>query len=635
MCLMLNIESFLKKESINFNIIQNNTTISKILPDNRIYSIPAYQREIRWSAKNVTILMEDLKANSKFLGTILLNENNNSNYDIIDGQQRISVLILILKAIEKITSTSFPMCTFINETYEHLFEVLKLDFNEKLIDISDKKDTYLQSDILEQRERFETIWHTINNFIEKMSPAEISQFQDNLLYSEINIIIANNSNSKIYVDYYLDLNDKSVKLDNIDILKANLFRINYSMMSQEWANVQKSIKNLRTVGLNNYSLQTFYYHYFACTINKYLDYKLTDLKTNLKFSKQISINNHIYDAGTNILYAVSDQTYFTSTIKQLKELSVFLKNVYLKNNLIELTKKLKQCGCDNDTIDCVFSIIAAIIRIDDEVPKMLVAKYFLDVLNCDNINKNDVKLIFYIYVYSILFTLTSGKKESSKLIRIVLSADWKDKLKLAACSIWKDKEKDINYWKKITQNGKITEISGQHIHKHVIAIKEFAKIDSSNNIISFNQSKLKTYLTSPSFSAEHFFINKSLKVAFKYGPKGIDTEIYLPKSITKYISCPINYLYLDADTNRKLGNLSIKEKLSLLNELPKTVFLSELNYRYYLEIKRIFDESENFPDVSTVTNKYAAQSAIKEYYKIHLISIMEKYEQQINSLKIY
>ncbi len=634
MSFMLTIEVFLKKEQINFNMQQNNTTIFKTLPDNRIFSIPAYQREIRWAEKNAIILMEDLKASKKFLGTILLNESNNSNYEIIDGQQRISVLILILKAIEKHLSDSFKLCKFINKTYEQLFEVLELDFNEELIQNHENKDIYLQSDILEQRERFEIIWNAINNYINKMSPAEIRQFKDNLLYSEINIILANSTNSKIYVDYYLDLNDKSVKLDNIDILKANLFRIDYAMMSNEWASVQKSIKALRTVGLSNYSLPTFYYHYFACTLNKCLGYQLTDLKTDMKFVKQITIKNHTYDAGTNILYAITDQTYFTSSIKRLKELSVFLKNVYQNNNLHEIKNKLKSCGCDNDTIDCVIAIIATIIRIDDEVPKMLVAKYFLDILNESHINKNDVKIIFYIYVYSILFTLTSGKKESTKLIRIVLSADWKDKLKAATCKLWDDKSKEINYWKKITENGKITKTSGQYIHKHVIAIKEFSRVDLASKSISFNQNKLKIYLTSPKSSAEHFFINKSCKVTFEYGTKGKSTEITLPKSITKYISCPINYLYMDSETNKNLGNLSIKEKIEILSKKNAADFSSEKNYQYFLEAKKAFEEiekKEKYPDLSTYTSKSKAEAAVRSYYNKHLITLMEQY---VNIIKI-
>lgn len=570
-----------------------------------------------------------------------MNESETSNYDIIDGQQRISVLILILKAIDKKLSTVFPLCTFINKTYEHIFDVLKLNFNEELINKDTNKTKYLNSDILEQRERFEIIWNTIWNFLDSMSPNDVRDFKKNILYSDINIIIANNKNSSIYVDYYLDLNDKSVKLDNIDILKANLFRIDYEMMSNEWANVQKSIKDLRIVGLNNYSLPTFYYHYFACTANKYLDYQLTDLKTNLKFNKATAIGKQTYDAGTNILYAINEQTYFTSAINQLKGLSVFLKNVYQNNDLLDIKSHLKTIGCDNDTIDCIFSIINTIIRIDDEVPKMLISKYFLDILNNKNINKSDTKIIFYIYVYSILFTIANGKKESSKLIRIVLSEDWQDKLKIATYKLLEDKKRgedkkiEINYWKNITQNGKITETSGQYIHKHIIAIKELAKIDDTNKNISFNQNKLKTYLTSSTFTAEHFFINKSNKINFNYGTKGKTTEITLPKTLTKYISCPINYLYIKSEINNSLKNLSIKEKINILSQKSEEDFSSKLNYKYFLEAKKAFEKEEEidkFPDLSTFTSKSKAETAVRNYYKSHLKSIMDEYEKNIKSL---
>lgn len=194
------------------------------------------------------------------------------------------------------------------------------------------------------------------------------------------------------------------------------------------------------------------------------------------------------------------------------------------------------------TVECIFAIVSAIIRIDDEVPKMLIMKYFLDVLNKDSINKSDVKSIFYIYVYSILFTLTGGKKESSKLVRIVLSEDWIDKLKRATVRLWKESIDKINYWKKVTSNGKVTDISGQYLPKHIIAIKEFATIDEAAVSVDFNQRNLKEFLTSSSCTAEHFFINKSHKVAFKYGSRNSDAEIVLTKSLTKYISCPLNYL---------------------------------------------------------------------------------------------
>ena len=628
-CLMIKVENFLEDKDFGFEIKNKlGTTISKLAKE-RMYSIPAYQREIRWGAENVHILMEDLVGTKKFLGTILLNKVDDLNYEIIDGQQRISVFILILKAIAKKTNQSFSLCNFQNKTYEHLFDVLDLDFNEESILAHANKDQYIESDILEQRPRFEIIWKAIMQKLEPMNPEQISKLKENLLYSELNIIFANDENSNIYVDYYLDLNDKSVPLDNIDILKANLFKIDFRLMATEWASVQKAIKELRTIGLKNYSLETFYYHYFACSVNEYIDYKLSTLKTDLKFEKPIEIHGHTYEAGTNILKAIQDRQYFSSAISQLKGVTTFLKNVYQNDGLAQIKQKLRDGHCDNNTIECIFAIVSAIIRIDDEVPKMLIMKYFLDILNKDSINKNDVKIIFYIYVYSILFTLTGGKKESSKLVRIVLSPDWIDKLKRATIRLWDESIGKINYWKKVTSNGKVTDTSGQYLPKHIMAIKEFAVVDVAAVSIKFNQKNLKAFLTSSTCTAEHFFINKSHKVSFKYGPRSSDAEIVLAKSLTKYISCPVNYLYITSDANGDLGDLSIKDKIELLNTKGRSAFSSDMSFEYFKKAKEAFDADGSFPDLSRFTTKSKALAALRKYYKEQLAGIMDSYVKKI------
>lgn len=627
--LMLTVQNFLSEDEFLYEI---KTSLGKIIDKfakNRVYSIPAYQREIRWAEKNVNILIDDLICGPKFLGTILLNKLSNSNYEIIDGQQRISVFILILKAIEKKISKKFKMCVFENKTYDCLFDVLELGFSETEILSHENKQTYLESDILEQRERFETIWETINKSLEVMIPVNINKLKDNLLNSEINVIFASNTNSKIYVDYYLDLNDKSVKLDNIDILKANLFKIDYETMSEEWANVQKSIKSIRNAGLQNYALETFYYHYFACSANEYLDYKLTELKSNLKFNKSIIINGHTYEPGTNILNAVENQSYFTIAINQLKLFAKFLKDVFNNDGLLDLKAKLKAQHIDNDTIECIFAILSDLIRIDDEVPKMLIMKYFLGALGKDVIVKEDIKLIFYIYIYSILFTLTGNKKESSKLIRIIISKDWGEKLKVATLKMWNDNRDKINYFKKITFNGKVTDRSGQYLPKHIMAIKEFAT--TGQNTISFNQKKLKEFLTSSSCTAEHFFVNKSHKVSFKYDNGTKDADITLPSSILKYISCPVNYLYLESSANGGIGNMTIYEKIKELQVKGRVAFSSDMSYNYFKELCNIFDWTK-VPDLTNCKSKAKAETQVRKYYKEVLSQLMEDYINKIRDL---
>lgn len=628
-CLMLTVKEFLENEDYKFKIVKASRTTEIMLPKGRTYSIPAYQREIRWKAKNVNILVGDIIAENKFLGTILLNQVDDFNFDIIDGQQRISVFILILKALEKRLNVDYSLCKFQNKTYEHLLDILELDFSEEKISKDDNKDMYFESDILEQRERFEIIWATINQKIEKMNPTQLASFADHLLFSDLSIILASNNNSKIYVDYYLDLNDKSVKLDNIDILKANLFKIDFKTMSVEWANVQKSIKELRTAGLKSYSIPTFYYHYFACTVNEYLDYKLSVLKTDLKFGKSIEISGQTYEAGTNILKAVSNQQYFKNAITQLKDVTAFLRNVYINDGLSALKQKLKNNKFNDITISCMLSILNTLIRIDDEVPKMLIMKYFLDILNQTSIKKDDIKVIFYIYVYSILFTFTSGKKESSRLIRVVLSKDWKEKLKVITIKLWEENKNKINFWKKVTENGKVTNTSGQYLPKHIMAIKEFANISSTS--ISFKQKELKEFLLSSDCSAEHFFINQSHTVTFTYGPKSVETTVNLPKVLNKYISCPVNYLYIKSKDNEDLGNLSIKDKIILLKKKGRAAFSSEMSYKYFEKAAQAFDDDGSYPDLSSL-NKSNAQAAVRNYYKEKLVPIMCEYVKQIIKL---
>lgn len=67
--------------------------------------IPEYQRPYRWSTKNVEQLLRDIlnsQSNGKLnylIGTVILHDDNQS-FKIVDGQQRITTLILLLKQLE-------------------------------------------------------------------------------------------------------------------------------------------------------------------------------------------------------------------------------------------------------------------------------------------------------------------------------------------------------------------------------------------------------------------------------------------------------------------------------------------------------------------------------------------------------
>lgn len=66
--------------------------------------IPPYQRPYRWTLKNVKQLLEDIAANmnggkTKYrIGSVILYKNKDGAYEIVDGQQRITTLLLLAKA---------------------------------------------------------------------------------------------------------------------------------------------------------------------------------------------------------------------------------------------------------------------------------------------------------------------------------------------------------------------------------------------------------------------------------------------------------------------------------------------------------------------------------------------------------
>ncbi len=80
----------------------------------KIYSIPRNQRKYVWKAENWKNLLEDLDflrgttGKAHFLGSIVLNTQTNHNnddieyYEIVDGQQRITTIVMILVVIAQI-----------------------------------------------------------------------------------------------------------------------------------------------------------------------------------------------------------------------------------------------------------------------------------------------------------------------------------------------------------------------------------------------------------------------------------------------------------------------------------------------------------------------------------------------------
>ena len=616
---ILTVEEFITNSVCEIEMKRKSGPENFFLPQNRVWVVPGYQREIRWKAINVETLFENIYNSEKFLGTILISKTSDTRFEIIDGQQRITVLLLFINALEKTGNVrSIDLCEYYNETLESFDKMLEYGFDEKRMRENGILEECTEKDILDQCDALKEIWDTLVRCVNDVVPRRRTSLLDKVLKSSFNVILSNESggttSNSICVDYYLDLNAKAVKLDSIDILKAELFRKNYQLMTEKWKNVQRAIKRWN-LNETNYPNNTFYFHFFACVINKYLRYELTKLTPELKVTKNIESDNEDIKIGTHIIEAIDDAHFCEIAMEEIEACVKCFEAISDSHGMI-YPEFLTYFGGKNSAVaNSAYYILNTILKMDNEVPKILATKYFLEVMNKEVSEEKDYKIIYYIYVLAILFVTTQGKKASPQLVRIVLSKDWMKELRDLATQKYNEDIHKIIYDKPTKFNKTVTKRSGQFLPKHIFAVRQYILPTADKRELYVpNEGRLKEYLEDRKISAEHFFVNQSENYEFHYGEGEIAT-IKCPAKVKKFISYPINYLYLDKHENTALGDGTIVEKIEELDKKEKTIFANELVYQYYKIAKEIFTNGKYPRNLNEIKSKMAAKRAVKEYYR--------------------
>ncbi|MCH5194621.1 MAG: DUF262 domain-containing protein [Oscillospiraceae bacterium] len=280
---IITIEDYLSPNSKEININDGKPDAHTIVfNENRKYEIPLFQREIRWSSDNVKRLLSDLNSGSKFLGNIILSINSN-NYEIIDGQQRTTIILLIIYCIKKLHGQSievFDTCELINQSFTELKAYI-----DKECDISKfneiERAKIIESDKYKQRDRIKELIDTLlkEDILKKRRKAE--GLLTNLKKSEVNIIVSQADTEATSIQYFLDVNLKGVKLDTEDIFKGYLFSKDTSQEIRFlWQNNKQVVHDLNSYSHSKYKLKSecyplmkFYEHYFQCELEKNEDYR--------------------------------------------------------------------------------------------------------------------------------------------------------------------------------------------------------------------------------------------------------------------------------------------------------------------------------------------------------------------------
>lgn len=552
----------------------------------RHYIIPLFQRELRWTADNVNQLITDISKKPRFLGNIILSRTDFS-FEIIDGQQRTTVLLMIIEAIRKKYDEEievFETCKLLNESFTGFSDLLSLafDVDEKHLKSIKETDKYVQYN------QVCAIWEAINSSEILQTKQGAQDLLSNIKESEVNIIIGAPKDRNESIIYFLDVNLKGVRLDSEDIFKGYLFSYDTSKEIRDSWNECKKIshevnscpKSISKAEL--YPLMRLFDHYFQC------DTKYGELPYGNDFfmTKTTAFEKSTFYKGTHIIAVINNRTYMQYALKCCIRVLQTIKNIITNDNANDAFKSSIKWDENNkkekvDTVDInlIFLLLKRILLGSDSVPKVLAFKYILSFLDGKIHKKEEYRSIYPIYVASITFSVFAGKKSSDDFNKLVRKNDLSE-----ALLNW-----IVNYYESIelkrgklkatyvfTENDESEKAKTREIQCKSIAalVNHFTvtKTDQGkSHSIKVDKEKLLAFLNdTDKFSIEHLIIPDG-----KSGnPPQIelkDSKSYvIPQKFRPYKNYLFNYIFIPRKLNGNkelFGNKPFCDKINLIRKI--------------------------------------------------------------------
>ncbi len=300
------------------------------LEDETIFTIPEYQRAYSWGIDNCDKLWQDIndfvESDSKdryFFGTIIINcQDNDTKYGLIDGQQRTTTFLLLLKAllvrinvaIGKTANDedSASLCRGLQERRRRIMGIL---YKAETEDISDKPDFQKDSQICRRplilenhsiNERYKSELKTIlqavdyieaeSNVIKikyKQKDNRYTNFFRNYKFfyekicglsdSELNSITKSiTDNCEVIeikswqveqaITMFNSLNSDGLPLYDSDIISARLYAEaekagNEQDFSRLWKRLNNEISEIEDLGIGDMNSVLMQYMYYIRTVN--------------------------------------------------------------------------------------------------------------------------------------------------------------------------------------------------------------------------------------------------------------------------------------------------------------------------------------------------------------------------------
>lgn len=317
-----------------------NQTICDLFLCNAIYTIPNYQRQYSWNSEKLDDLWNDLYESfinsideNYFLGSVVVIDDGKGKHEIVDGQQRITTLMImfnvILKTFPEINKDCSEILKGNKEKLEKLIYfdttnnrlLLQVDpnynteFNNIIINENDySKFNYpSQSNLKKDEPKYKfinTAKYFYDKFIElyeKEGKEGLDNFVNYILFNT-NIIKIICTNQSFAIKLFLVLNDRGMDLSVSDIIKSYIldkydsndldYENKKNIFNFNWKDIEK-VCNDNELKIDDFMV---YYEYFK-------------LKSNPK--KQITDELRKIIQASDVTFLVDEMKDFSNNLNKI------------------------------------------------------------------------------------------------------------------------------------------------------------------------------------------------------------------------------------------------------------------------------------------------------------------------------
>lgn len=614
------------KKGVNNEVVNTLDLIDILLNEKIKVTIPFYQREYVWSEYLIqNFLNEILNNKNKILniGNILISakrrSGNELEYCIVDGQQRITSLILLINHIfKKININNITVIE--QELLEKFKEIKPLCDNSNLVKFVENKSNpnYLNElkEILDSNSKFVNAknalfenYNVIHAFFEKLNNDETISFLKRMLTVFSVITYDDYSND---IDLFISSNSYSKKLSNFDLIKSFLIsKISENVKANDLLIINEKINKITTLIKFN---------------QRKSDDKVSDIFFKFYLNYYDISNYELINKEKNIFKRFKET--FDKNIKTEKDLELLLDSLINFLNIYRITKNIDNSdeiylkdfklslgeGLKTISIYDLFlhyAIESTISMKNSEIKYKLLNIFRIILLK---IEKFEIKWkLFNFSGDSLSGTLTNLFK--SFYVKVNHEIE-EEKIENIISEFNNSIEESNGFFKMVyeKQFGWKDFLNSQNIKKDTIALKILNRVGFNkynNNSIEYKKNST-SYFEHEKPSIEHIFPKKH--------SKWLEYDANNASNLIDYIDNIGNKFILNLEENKSAGNRTFNDKMKIYEGYNNLKLDYTLKFKYG-------DQKEKEFDFLKMNYWSYTDIEIREKYIINeLLKIWEKYK---------